>query len=199
MKRSPEKLLNLLRTFHDVTKLINSELELSSLIDTILSMLIRVMGAKSALMLQLDGATQTLREIASRGQWPFDLSLFDTVKVDHIAHCLVKCGSPINMRELIGNEGSERTTVVEKKSLKAIFCAPLEAKGRITGLICIHAATRELDNTELEMFCSLASQAAIAMENAGLYERLKKKLTITKEELKHTQAQLIRSEKSNSR
>ncbi len=195
---TPEKLLDLLRTFHDVTKLINSELELSSLIDTILSMLIQVMGAQSALILQLNEATKKLRKISSRGEWPLDLSLFDLVQVDHVAHCLVKHGSPINPKEFISGEAYDKATEEEKKNLESIVCAPLEAKGKITGLVCVHAPDRIFNIIDLEMFCSLASQAALAIENAALYERLKAKLTLTSEELKHTHAQLIRSEKMSS-
>lgn len=198
MLETPEKLHRLLRTFHDVTKLINSELELSKLIDTILSMVIRVMEAQSALMLRLNKDTQKPVNIASRGEWPLDLGLFDDINMDHMAHCLVKQGKPIEIHDLISPRDYERISKQDKKVLNEIHFAPLEVKGKIIGLVGIYSPDCDLNLIELEMFCSLSSQAAIAMENAALYERVKERLTLTREELKHTQAQLIRSEKISS-
>ncbi len=149
-------------------------------------------------MLRLDETTQKLKKIASCGKWVLDSRLFDIVQLDHIAHCLVKSGSPIIPKKLIPREAYGKVSEQEKKILEDTYCAPLQAKGKITGLVCIHAPHRDFNIIELEMFCSLASQAAIAMENAALYERLKAKLALTEEELKHTQAQLIRSEKISS-
>jgi signal transduction histidine kinase len=195
---SSRNLEELLRVCHDVTKLINSELELPKLIDTILALVCKVMEVESAFILHLDETSHRFKKISSRGEWSFNPSLFDTIKQDHIAHCLVKHKSFIKPRDLIPIEVYDIFDPADKETLAETYCAPLEAKGKITGLICIRALNREFDLIELEVFCSLASQAAIAMENAALHERLRSKLTLTKEELEVTQAQLIRSEKISS-
>jgi len=190
--------LALLRVCHDVTKLINSELELPKLIDTILALVSEVMEVDSAMILHLDDTSHRFEKISSRGRWSLEPSLFDTVEHEHIAHCLVKNKSFIKPADLIPEKVYNTFAPGDKKVLSETFCAPLEVKGKIIGLICIPARDREFDLVELEVFCSLASQAAIAMENAALHERLRSKLNLTREELAVTQAQLIRSEKISS-
>lgn len=53
-----------------------------------------------------------------------------------------------------------------------MFFAPLEIQGQAYGLIGVVGREQDFSNIELEIFCSLGSQATVAMENAGLYAKL---------------------------
>ncbi|MFP7755873.1 sensor histidine kinase [Thermodesulfobacteriota bacterium B35] len=192
---SCQNLRQLLLTFHDVTKLINSELDKEQLIHTILAMVTRVMGADNALLLHNNGAPGRMQEISTIGTWPLDVNLFSSIGLEHAAHCLVQHEGFIRPQELLPADVYQALTAGEQQFLQTVLSAPMETKGRVTGMIFIAAPQRQYEKIELEVFCALASQAAIALENAALHERLRQKLVMTREELRHTQAELIRSEK----
>ncbi len=192
---SCQNLRDLLLTFHDVTKLINSELDKEQLINTILAMVTRVMGADNALLLHNDGDTGQMTQVSTIGTWPLDVSLFSSIHLEHAAHCLVQHEGFIRPEELLPGEVFRALAPGEQSFLQTVLSAPMETKGRVTGMIFIAAPERQYEKIELEVFCALASQAAIALENAALHERLRRKLVMTREELRHTQAELIRSEK----
>jgi len=194
-RTSCRNLRDLLLTFHDVTKLINSELEQKQLLHTILAMVTRVMGADNALLLHLEGPSNRMKEISSIGAWPLDVNLFSSISLEQAAHCLVEHRGFIRPDELIPQEVNQALAAEVQQYLQTVLGAPMETKGRITGMIFFAAPNRRYEKIELEVFCALASQAAIALENAALYERLQQKLILTREELQHTQAELIRSEK----
>ncbi len=197
-RASCQNLRQLLLTFHDVTKLINSELDKDHLIQTILAMVTRVMGADTALLLHNDGASGRMREISTIGTWPLDVSLFSGIELEHAAHCLVRHEGFIRPEELLPAGIHQALTADDQHFLQTVLSAPMETKGRVTGMIFIAAPGRRYEKIEMEVFCALASQAAIALENAALHERLRRKLVMTREELRHTQAELIRSEKISS-
>lgn len=79
----------------------------------------------------------------------------------------------------------------------SIIGVPIKNKERIIGVLqALNSDLVEsLGDRELEILQIVANQIGIALENARLYERLQNKFSLTREELKATQAKLIRSER----
>ncbi len=77
-------------------------------------------------------------------------------------------------------------------STRSLICVPLLSKDRVIGAIeVMNPRGGHFTTHDLHLLESLAPQAAVAIENAMLYESLKSQM----EELKRTQSKLIQAEK----
>jgi GAF domain-containing protein/anti-sigma regulatory factor (Ser/Thr protein kinase) len=74
---------------------------------------------------------------------------------------------------------------------RAVLAVPLHAKGELIGVLSIaHNVVRDFTAAEIGLLQTLADQAALALENARLYQRAQHAY----EELAEAQAQLVRGE-----
>ncbi len=99
-------------------------------------------------------------------------------KNDPLPHYLQKIGEIIIREELAkGAHISELNEVINKMSvLEAEVSIPLIAKGQLIGMINLgYKFSKDIySHEDLELLSTLANQTAIAIENARLYEDLKK-------------------------
>jgi hypothetical protein len=80
---------------------------------------------------------------------------------------------------------------------RSILCVPMKSKGQMVGVL--EVLNKKGDNLfterDLELLAILGNLIAVALENARLYTKLREQFVLTEEELKATQARLIRSER----
>ena len=78
-----------------------------------------------------------------------------------------------------------------------MICVPLILRDKPIGVLqVINKKSREpFTRSDLELLVGMSQQIGVAMENAKLFQRLEKKFELTEQELKTTQAKLIRSER----
>lgn len=171
MTSGNQTIINSLRTLHDVSKAINSALNIDRVEEMILSKTSRLMNSSKVLILLLDHEKKALTIHKSVG---FALPELPDTRFEHInsfEHCIVHKGSVIILDEVISDQDRQLITNSYPQLLKMIF-APLEIQGEAYGLLGVAGIKEGFSAVELEIFCSLGSQAATAMENANLYERL---------------------------
>jgi HD-GYP domain-containing protein (c-di-GMP phosphodiesterase class II) len=76
--------------------------------------------------------------------------------------------------EIVNDVHSDPRFVEEAVSISSLMCAPLKAKDTVVGLIKLGNDQPVTYTAEdLKLFSTLASLAAVAIENASLYEQLK--------------------------
>ena len=99
-------------------------------------------------------------------------------KMDPLPHYLQKIGEIIVREELAkGTNISELNDVIKKMTLlEAEMSVPLISKGQLIGIINLsHKFNRDIySHEDIELLSTLANQTAVAVENARLYEDLKK-------------------------
>jgi signal transduction histidine kinase/CheY-like chemotaxis protein len=82
-------------------------------------------------------------------------------------------------------------TRIEASGNRAVLAVPMHAKGDLIGVISIaDGAVRDFADAEVALLQALGDQAALAIENARLYQTTQRAF----EELSQTQAQLVRGE-----
>ena len=83
---------------------------------------------------------------------------------------------------------------IAKPDMKSVLCQPILSQTRLMGLLYLENAliAEVFHSGRQDMTHMLASQAAIAIENALLYENLEEKVKARTQELKKTQAELIK-------
>ncbi|MDY6781486.1 MAG: AAA family ATPase [Cyanobacteriota bacterium] len=103
---------------------------------------------------------------------------------------------------------------IKTNQTKSILCAPLMNQGQLSGIVYLenNLATGAFTPDRLEVIQLLSGQAAIAIDNARLYNNLEQKvqerteqlqnkneeLAVTLEQLQTTQKQLVESEKMSA-
>ena len=86
-------------------------------------------------------------------------------------------------------------------NLRSILCVPIIVSERVLGVIYVdhRLATSAFERSEQHLLEAIANQAAVAIENALLYEKLRRvhesSMAAARKELAETQAQLMHSSK----
>ncbi len=177
-----KEVIDSLRSFHDISKAINSSLEIEEVVDVVLRKTSELMGTAKVLLLLLDRGDRVLTVHSSRGFEDGELPSKRFYNVGSFDHCIVRKGGVITLKDLLP-EDYYRGLVAGTPVLDDMVFAPLEIKGEVSGLLGILDKRRRLSEVELEIFCALGSQSAAAIENANLYRRLENAFIHTAEAL----------------
>jgi len=164
-------------TIGKFSKAMVSILDLQSLSKRIIETITRTMGVEKASLFLLN-----------EEKGVFDLSESKNIKMtssskllpkgDPLPHYLQKIGEIIIREELIkGTDIPElKDTIKQMSLLEAEVSIPLILKGQLIGMINLsHKFNKDIySHEDIELLSTLANQTAIAIENARLYEDLKK-------------------------
>ena len=177
-----KEIVDSLRNLHDLTKAINSSLRIEDVMEMICSKTASLMKADKVLLLVLDEKVSTLTIYNKLGFIDSDIPIRKFHNIQSFDHCIVHKGTVIFMDEVLAVD-QHQSLRQAMPFLFDMFFAPLEIQGEAYGLLGVNGEPHEFSLVELETFCSLGSQAAIAMENANLYQKLHKTFLHTAEAL----------------
>ena len=153
-------------------------LDFKALTQTIVNTLVHVMALRSALLYILDQEKPLFVQIASAGKLRTVQGSLSFKKNDSLPALLNAKPTTLVREELeYLNQAGEFSDVIQTmQNLEAEVCVPLMNKGRLLGF-CLLGARSGFDsysNDDLELLTTLAHEAAIALDNALLYEDLKR-------------------------
>lgn len=179
---SGNKIIDFLSSFHDLSKAINSSLNVDEVVDMTLKTTARLIQSNKVLILILDKKESLLKLHSSLGFNEKDIPVKSFNNVKPFDHCIINKGSIVKMEKILPED--EYSAIIVKMPLLAdMIFAPLEIQGEAYGLLGVSGTGRILSSAELEILCTLGSQVAVAMENANLYRRLKNAFVHTAEAL----------------
>jgi signal transduction histidine kinase len=150
---------------------------------------LEVRGA--AIIIQPNPRAKKLDLIKIRG---FDIDKKINFKIDSpLMDLLGKRQKPLFLNDIIKALKPHNSDITRLKLLKAEVVVPLIIKEKISGILIItpKIPSRIFDEDDLEFLSILVNQAAVAVENAILYQSEKDSYL----ELKKTQKQLIQTER----
>ncbi len=194
-----ERRLNELTAIFELSTLVNSQLELSAILDIISSKALRCLGGNQSSLFLYDPQKNRLR---CASVWGPESELVKNAEIQigkSVAGWVMQHGKPLHLGEDL--DAYHFLDFVEKKrKITSSLCVPLMVKKKPKGVLNVNlmSADRRFTENDLKLVWIFAENAAIAIEKAELYEELKKKtetLEKTIQELKTTQDQLIQSEK----
>jgi putative nucleotidyltransferase with HDIG domain len=171
MTSDNQTIIHSIRTLHDLAKAINSSLDITRVEELLLQKTSQLMGAARVLILLLDEEKQSLTIHNALGFEPSELPSTRFENIHPFDHCIVHKGSVITLEEVLSRQDRRLLRSTYPQLLDMLF-APLEIQGEAYGLLGVAGNEKKFSRIELEIFCSIGSQAAVAMENAGLYARL---------------------------
>jgi adenylate cyclase len=160
-----------------IGQVVNSSLDLDTVLQEVMDTLIRLTGAERAFLMQRgkDGemAIEVARNWDRTTMEPEEYAISSTI-VDRVlegGEAIVTTNAQIDPRF------SDRDSVIAHH-LRSILCVPLKVKGTLTGVIYADNRIREGLFTEKHraLVLAFANQAAVALENARLFASVRRTL-----------------------
>ena len=176
-----------LNTLYRVSTLVASTLVFENVLHTIVAQAVQLSGADRSVLFELDPATQTLSTVATHG---FE-HLETTRAVVPVGQCCVgravqSGSSSLKLDCMRTDKGCflyGHSEAIDDQH--AVLCVPLTARQGPVGSLCIFSSQRHMLNEhQLQLVTTFANVAAIAMENARLFEQTREGLRIKETLLK---------------
>ncbi|HEX9417179.1 MAG TPA: GAF domain-containing protein [Gaiellaceae bacterium] len=158
----------------EISSLLNSTLKLDELLGEIMSSATELTGAETSSLLLLDEEAGELTVEIATGK-PGEAVMRQQVPAGQgIAGWVVENGESVVVDDPKSDErfygGIDEKTGFETRNMLAV---PMKTKDRTIGVIeAINKSDGSFDERDEKVTTALANQAAIAIENARLYERL---------------------------
>ncbi len=164
-------------TLYAISQQINSSLDLTTVLETIVDVIKHVMDCRGACIFLLNEETGWLEIRAASGltsRWRKEAKL----RVgEGVSGKVAATGKPI----YIPDTYEDPEFIFFDRSVRSLLVVPLVVKDKVIGTLSIDDIKPNAFTPEDERFLSIvAAQAAVAIENATLYEKLKERAQILK-------------------
>jgi Nif-specific regulatory protein len=157
---------------YEVVKIINSALNVEEVLERVLDIALRRVRAERGMILLLDPITNRLKTRVVRNMR--DGETESKRSPQSIIREVMQTGIPVISADARADERFVDSDSVISENIVSTLCVPLVIRERIAGAIYVdHRETRHLFTPrDLSFLEAFADQAAIAIENARLYEEL---------------------------
>jgi len=162
-----------LRALADTASVINSSLDLSSVLNEVMDTIIRLTGAERGfLMLKDDRDELQMRVARNVDRETLDTSAFQVSRT--VLGQVAQNGEPVVTTNAQADPRFSAQESVVGYNLRSIVCVPLKFKSRITGVIYVDSRIRTglFTERERDLLAAFANQAAIAIENARQFQQV---------------------------
>lgn len=162
-----------LRTLHDVARAVNSTLNLDEVLGHIVEATARTMRGKAASIRLLDDGRTVLRVAAAHGLSPEYLAKGDVeVGRSPIDQAALE-GWAVQVPDVQSATALQFPDAAVREGIGSMICAPLMVRGQAIGVLRLYSAEpRRFGPDEETFLMAIASQGAVAIENASAYRRL---------------------------
>ena len=195
-RRLKQKIFDLYTIF-ELSRKLNSVLDLEILLSQILSTLVDQLGIKSiAVLLRRDPKQEVLSFLKLKGIQPNLCARMDEWKISLngvLSRMVLSEREPLFFKEVQPHLKDDIPEMEILKELDCKLCVPLISRNELVGILILGPKKTNLRfvDSDLEFISVLADQLTVAVENAILYENQKN----MNAELRKTQQQLVQSEK----
>lgn len=171
---------------HEAAAAINSALDLGEVLATIVKATAEVSRVKGCSLMLLDDDQKHLVHTASyglsdeylqKGTIMADRSLADALK-----------GEPVVVSDVTNDARLQYPAEAIREGISAMLCTPLKARDRLIGVIRIYSSRKgDFSESVIELLTAIANLSVIAIQNARMYDSLKKAYQVCQRELWHLQ------------
>ncbi|HXF83614.1 MAG TPA: HD domain-containing phosphohydrolase [bacterium] len=170
-----ERRIARLQALRAIDQAITGSLDLQLSLAVLLEQVTRELAVDAAAVLLLDRSTGSLEVAASRGFRSAPPPRARVHAGDELLRSAVLERRRVVIPDLAQAEGTSRPALVTVERFVSYIAVPLTAKGEVKGVLEVfHRARLKPDGDWLEFLEALAGQAAIAVDNAGLFENLQR-------------------------
>src|SRR2546426_7188101 len=170
-----------LATMHRVSAIIASTLNLDEVLQIITTQAVHLSGAERSCIFELDAEQQVLHVVAHYG---LNTSMVRGLPIGYGECCAgrtVQTGQPSMAIDCFSH--NEHCFLFKdpgvSSDIHSVLCIPLQVKQKILGCICIYSSHRhQLSSEQMQLVITFANEAAIAIDNARLYEETRRGLEL---------------------
>lgn len=162
-----------LQALVEIGYLVNSSLDLATVLNEVIDTIIRLTGAERAFLMMRDEgggmATVVARNWERESLHPEEVEISRTVVAQ-----VIEAGEAVLTTNAQADPRFLAKDSVIAFNLRSILCVPLEVRGELTGVIYADNKIREavFGEADRSLLMAFANQAAVALENARLYNDL---------------------------
>jgi signal transduction histidine kinase/GAF domain-containing protein len=173
---------------------VSSEIELGTLIETLMKVSLEHAGAERGLLILFTGDEPRIAAEAATGGGFIEVTLRNSAAtsaelIESVLHTALQ-----TRESVILDDASARNPDGDfhRKHARSVLCLPLLKQGKLVGALYLenNLTPRVFTSAKLAVLKFLASQAAISLENVRLYEELR----VENSERRRAEAELRRSE-----
>ncbi len=168
-------------TIHRVTSIIASTLNLDEVLQIITTQAVHLSGAERSCIFGLDPDAQSLHILAHYGLGASQVQSTSVRVGQCCAGRAVETGRPSMAVDCFNTDAQcfLRDDPLISSEIHSVLCVPLEARSKVLGCICIYSSHRHmLSQEQMQLVVTFANEAAIAIENARLYEETRRGLEL---------------------
>ncbi|MDY7078165.1 MAG: adenylate/guanylate cyclase domain-containing protein [Chloroflexota bacterium] len=157
---------------YDISHVIGSSLDLTQVLNEVMDQIIHLTGAERSFLMLVDPETGELEFRAARNMDRETIASSSFEISRSIVNQVATTGEPVVTTNAQMDPRFKAQESVIGYNLRSILCVPLRYRGEVTGVI--YADNRILaslfSDGDRDLLAAFASQAAIAIENARLFE-----------------------------
>jgi signal transduction histidine kinase len=168
--------LTQLGLFYEIGQTMLSTFDLEKVLEDTMQLATIVVGATTSVLMFVDEEKKELVFEVTYGEKGEALRRIRTSIDEGIAGWVATHGEPVIVNDVSQDPRfSEKVDVRTGFLTRSVLCVPLQVKGRTIGVLEVLNKLSEegFDEEDLRMIMTLAIQAAIAIENARLYQSLR--------------------------
>jgi PAS domain S-box-containing protein len=161
-----------LAALYDISHVIGSSLNLTEVLNEVMDQIIRLTGSERSFLMLVDPDTGELEFRAARNMDRETIASSSFEISRSIVNQVAVTGEPIVTINAQMDPRFKAQESVIGYNLRSILCVPLRYRGEVTGVIYAdnRILTALFSDSDRDLLAAFASQAAIAIENARLFE-----------------------------
>ena len=197
--QSLEERFQELKALFEVSTLVNSEIELSLILDMISKTVRDYLQTDRCSVLLFDKKKKKLVCVSVHGVSSEKIRNTELDPDESVAGWVMTHGEPLLLGEEL-QEDKFKNFVSKEEKISSSLSVPLKVKNEVKGVlnVCMVKGERKFNEMDLKLVSIFAQNVAVSIEKTELYQEVKKQAEVlekTLEDLKKTQGQLIQSEK----
>ena len=172
-----EHRLTQLQALAEISSVVNSSLDLTKVLNEVMDTIIKLTGAERGfLMLKNEKGILDFRIARNVDRETLQASAFEISRT--IMERVAQSGEPVVTTNAQEDPRFGKQESVVAFNLRSILCVPLKVKGVITGVIYADNRIRAgiFNEHDRDILAAFSNQAAVAIENARLFESVKQSL-----------------------
>jgi len=161
-----------LEALSEISHAIGSSLDLSEVLNEVMDQIIHLTGAERSFLMLIDPETGELEFRAARNMDRETIASSSFEISRSIVKQVATSGKPVVTTNAQMDPRFKAQESVIGYNLRSILCVPLRYRGRVTGVIYAdnRILTSLFSDSDRDLLAAFAGQAAIAIENARLFE-----------------------------
>jgi PAS domain S-box-containing protein len=162
-----------LRVFQEISKAVSASLNVNEVLDMIARKIPEVMHLKAATVRLLDPSGKKLKLVASHGLSEKYLKKGPVDAEKNVTEALKE--NPVAIYDVPTDHRIRYKKEAEEEGIKSMLTLPVIARGKVLGILrLLTGEARNFSKQEIEFASSLAEQCGTAIENATMYEKIRK-------------------------